>query len=200
MVVMMMMVVVIATAHPLLVINRPTAHPLLVVGEVILLLHHQPTAPSCHGQQHLLLLLQQLLLLMMMLLELLLLLLAHAGGKSAAESILTLNRCRRRDGCKLFAHGIAAVGSLDGVGGLVGHRLAAVAVGEDLLLAVQQVLAQLVGLGHLGAAQAFSARLAVLTHAVTVLGGPTRGCVAGVASNSFQAPSTENINQVCTAR
>jgi len=192
---MMMMVVVITAA---------AAHPLLVVGEVILLLHHQSTAPSAprHGQQHLLLLLQQLLLLMMVMLLLkLLLLLAHAGGEPAAQPILTLDRRRRRDGGKFFSHRIAAVGSLDGVGGLVGHCLAAVAVGEHLLLAVQQVLAQLVGLGHLGAAQAFSARLAVLTHAVTVLGGPTRGCVAGVASNSFQATSTEKYhNHVCTVR
>ena len=170
---LMMMVVVVVVGPLLLQLPNTTLHLLHVMMILLLLLMMQQhnSLRTAHSQQQLLLL-------------------AHAG-KPSAEPILALGRGGRRDGGKLLAHGVTAVGPLDGVGGLVGDGLAAVPVGDDLVLPVQQVLAQLVGLRHLGPAEAFSARL--LAHAAQAKvdkWGPTAAAVPGVTSNSLETGAT----------
>jgi hypothetical protein len=63
------------------------------------------------------------------------------------------------------------------------------------VLLVQQVLAELVGLRHLGPAQAFPARL--LTHADKGKSSrPTCSRVSGVAANSFKTRPTRNKQNI----
>ena len=102
-------------------------------------------------------------------------------GEPPAQPVFRLHVGGRGDGLELLVHGVAAVGSLDGVGGGVCYVGATVLVGQHLHLFVQQVLAQLVGLRHLRPAQAFPARL-LARHTLAVL--PHVGDVAPHSVNT----------------
>ena len=87
-----------------------------------------------------------------------------------AQSVLVLHLGRAGDGRELLHHAVPSVGSLDGVGRVRGGVEATVAGAQHLHLFVQQVLGELVGLGHLGPAQTFPAwlfgrQVRVLSHA-----------------------------------
>ena len=125
---------------------------------------------------------------------LLLLLLSHQPLEPLAQPVLILHLGRTCDGCEFLHHAVSPVGPLDGVSCIGCSIKAAVSAAQHLQLLVQEVLGELVRLGHLRPAEALSAGLLgdqlvpVLPHAAAPLGP---GDSASSADNRVKSDVSE---------
>ena len=123
-----------------------------------------------------------------------LLLLSHQPLEPLAQPVLILHLCRTCDGCKFLHHAVSSIGPLDGVSCIGCSIKAAVSAAQHLQLLVQEVLGELVRLGHLRPAEALSAGLLgdqlvpVLPHAAAPLGP---GDSASSADNRVKSEVSE---------
>ena len=105
----------------------------------------------------------------------LLLLLCHQPLEPLAQPVLILHLSRTCDRCKFLHHAVSPVGPLDGVSCIVCSIKAAISAAQHLQLLVQEILGELVRLGHLRPAETLSAGLLgdqlvpVLPHAAAPL-------------------------------